>query len=169
MSDDNVVTFRGNEKEADTKEYVMVCPQCDNRTFDLYAGGKITCAFCNVEVVAADADTHRAWTDTIGKPREGDDIHSGRGTEVTDTRMTDVALARRFTLKHFNNWDKADTMVMAIGYNNEGRGQHWFDINSEEQRAWVLEKFDALRKHIESVEIDMPTRQQITPEAEGAK
>lgn len=169
MSDDNIVTFPGNEPEDDT-EYVLVCMKCTNRTFNLYAGGKVTCAGCDVETIlhGADEDDIERWRAVVGEPSDKSRVKAQDSNEVVSKQFNSIPLARAQTMKRIHEWDKDDTLVMLIAYCSTGEGRHWFDIVTEEQRAWVMEKFAALAESIKTMDISMPSSERIFPKREDA-
>lgn len=159
---DNVVTFEGKPPE---EEYILICNHCENTTFKLYAGGKIECAYCEVNVVSAEPEDTRKWREVRGEKKEGDEVQPDRNSELrtTQTHMESPTYALRFVMRRVDSWADDGNMAMLISYNREGMGQHWFDIATEEQREWVMEKFDALKDTLKSMELGQALEQKIRP------
>lgn len=164
MSDDNIVTFDGNRGKGnqpqpeEQEEFILICTLCDNKTFNLYAGGKIKCGFCDVEVVSADPRDHEAWRRVVGEvdPDTKEDIKDeGYDVKTTTQRhqMSTPGFARRKTMKLLADWEKDNKLVMLVGYNAAGEGRHWFNITNEPQREWVIEKFNMLFDTLKKMDI----------------
>lgn len=176
MSDDkdNVVTFKGNQANDDDtyacghskhEQYVLVCTECDNRTFNLFAGGKITCAFCDTEIKIAEDDDIRKWREVVARPSPKDDIAPSNHADkvMSQNHMSDPSYASRFVASVINKWVDKQELVMLVGYKDTGEGRHWFDIRTEEQREWVLEKLTQLHDGLKEMDISMPLHQTIIP------
>lgn len=164
---DNVVTFEATSKEGKKapEEFILVCSRCENTTFKLYAGGKVECAYCEGDVSTADPEDHRKWRETMGEKKEGDEVQADRNSELTTTQKhrESPTYALRFVMKRVDGWADAGNMAMMISYNLQGEGQHWFDIATEEQREWVMEKFDALKETLKTMELGQALEQKIRP------
>ena len=176
MSDDNIVTFEGKKPEPakDEEEYIIVCTRCDNRTFNLYAGGRITCGFCDTDVVSADDADTRAWARVVGDvdPARKDEIpDADLATRTTTQRhhMSAPSFARKQTIKLLSEWERGDKLVMLVGYNAAGEGRHWFNIVNEPQREWVLEKFEMLHHTLTTMDITAAVSETINPRSESRK
>ena len=122
MSDDNIVTFGGNNSKAgasgeggnnskatpkeDETQFVAVCLECRCRTFNCFADG---------------------------------------------------------TIKSLSDWSTSGHLCFVGGYNLSGEGRYWLDINTEEQRQWVLEKLAEMIHFVSDADIETTNELQIIP------
>lgn len=167
MSDDNVVTFRGNQKEEqDRTKYLFICGNCSCRTFNLMAGGGIECSFCDTEVLTGEAyaDDERMWRKRIpDAPSKEVRDRIEQEDNVQQSDLPDDSIARRRVTKHINEWGDDNDLVLVGGYNSHGEGRWWMNIRTPEQRDWALEKIDEIVKWVQRANLETTNTLQITP------
>lgn len=167
MSDDNIVTFGGNNSKATPKEdetqFVAVCLECRCRTFNCFADGTIKCSFCDTPLHVGNHNDEQ-WRRVIpGLPADTSNIEDESSRTVTKNDMPDASMARRRTIKSLSDWSTSGHLCFVGGYNLSGEGRYWLDINTEEQRQWVLEKLAEMIHFVSDADIETTNELQIIP------
>ncbi len=161
---------KAEQREAEAakpkEEYVFICGDCHCRTFNLYAGGDIRCSFCETPVQVGEA--HHSddvqWRRTIPVlPEDTTKIGDEDDTVVSNNELPDASIARRRTIKTINDWDKDKQLVLVGGYNARGAGYWWFDITTEEQREWVIDKLKGILEYVEQGSIETSHTYELKP------
>lgn len=158
-SQGNVVPLKPKviaEVERVTEKCVFICGACECRTFNLFDDGTIACAYCEEELRPYEGGgaTQGQWRTCLPPvPQDRSQLETEAGT-VNVNHLGDTSLARRHVVKKLNDWNKDDQLAMIVGYAKNAASHGWFGIESEEQRGWMLEKIDSLRKHIADMIIE---------------
>lgn len=150
MSEDNVVTFRGNqpveEAPVEKEELLFTCGQCDCRSWKLLSTGNIECANCGSYFNVHDTceehtdDGIRGWRKVIATaPEETKDLPD-EGDTVNVRCMPDETLASRAVFRDLERWLREGKLVFVGGYHEDGRGRWWLGAHNAEQRDWIVRK-----------------------------
>jgi uncharacterized Zn finger protein (UPF0148 family) len=120
---------------------ILLCNECKCPTFNLVANGTMECAYCNAVV---HPETSTKWAERVPAPTQ--DI--GEPEKVSNNVMGNATYARKRVMRELNKWADTATMVLVIGYSVDGYGHSWLDIDTEEQREWILKKIDDLKEYV---------------------
>jgi hypothetical protein len=158
MSDDNIVTFKGNQPapSQEDEKYVFICGHCDNQTFNLFSDGTIGCAFCEHVMCAScsDPEQHPNWVKAAGKlPDDRSTIPEPDPVKVSTHHFQDTSFAFKRVWRTLKGWMEKGEIMMLNAYNKDGAGESWFGIQDEDDRQLMLGRLDAITKHVEKCEI----------------
>lgn len=165
----NVITPNFGKKPPEDERYIFVCGECQCRTFNLFDDGTIMCAYCDTEVRVDPSDpADKLWRRCLPRlPDDRSNIESEAGT-VNVNHLGDTSLARRRVVSMLEKWSNDGELALIAGYNANGASHGWFGIETEEQRAWALEKLGYIIDHITSMSVEKDMENVIRGKPDGS-
>lgn len=152
---------KGNVTEfphPDRNKLMLLC-DCGCETFNLIANGNMECAYCD-KVVDEKSDR---WIERMPVPTHASPVEDSDDF-VRNSYLRTSTFARKKIAKNISHWSDTNQVAMMLGYNNDGRGHLWVDIETEEQREWVMRKLMSLHEYVSTKALlNGPSEVQYTP------
>jgi hypothetical protein len=139
---DNIIQFPKPD------EIVFVCG-CGCMSFFVNANDTLEC--CNCHDIKNSSPPDGEWRKWL--PDIPDNVTEDTGGKMVVRAIGSAEIARRQTLKHIQDWSTSGNLGMVSAYATDGTGKHWFDIETDEQRQWVLRKLQKTIDHIKAMVI----------------
>lgn len=160
---DNITLFPGTKSNDTPLDKIMlICGNCRCETFHLLANGTMACAYCDTPV---SADSENAWRERM--PEFDEAGMENVDPPVHNKFLGSAEFARKRVMRDLNHWSDTGTTALVIGYNVDGMGQSWVDIDTEQQREWVMEKIGQLLAYVGEMDISSTRTVVYVPEEEN--
>lgn len=157
---DKVVPFRKPELEPEDR-LVMVCMNCNCMTHYVHDDHTIECANCGDRM-----GEMSEWR--LPLPPEPEVIKNTAGcVKVTNVGSPEAACAA--VLGDIRQWHHDKTLEVLIAYHKDGTGRSWLNLQTEQDREYVLLKLNDLISQVTKAAIDQCTCEpEVTPEGNKA-
>jgi hypothetical protein len=142
MTDDNITPF----PKLETDKIIYVC-SCRCQSFRVLSSGKIEC--CNCETIQNESVGE--WVKQL--PKIPDEITATDAGTVKATALGSAEFAKLSVLREIDRWSKSNDLVFICAYHDNGTGKHWFNINSEHEKEWIIRKLENLLELTRSTKV----------------
>lgn len=136
---DNVIPF----KPADP--LIFVCG-CGCQSFRIQSNDTFEC--CNCHDVKASGEWVKHLPDVPNEPPERDS-----GGTLAVTAIGNKEFAMRRVIRQIEDWAKSEELAALSAFTKDGSGKHWFDVETEEQKQWILRRINDIHTQLEELAI----------------
>ncbi len=136
---------------------VYVCSNCSCRSYNLFADGSIACSYC--ELILSPGDVGSEYGDWLkctdgAAVKDKDDFDP---KPFDQHHFADCSLARRQITKKIMGWADSEQLEFITAFNTDGSATSWHNIETEEQRQWILDRMMEAMDYVEGLIIDGKT------------
>lgn len=129
-------------------QLIYVC-DCGCQSFRLYPSAAVECANCGLSHTVPDAVGE--WLKQL--PDLPETITRTDAGTITVKALRTPDFARAQVLRDLNDWAKSGELELIVGYRTDGNGKNWSNVQTQDQKEWVLRKLRQLTAHIEQSKV----------------
>lgn len=92
-------------------------------------------------------------TDNVIPFKPSDPPERDSGGTLAVTAIGNKTFAMRRVIRQVEDWAKSEELAALSAFTKDGSGKHWFDVETEEQKQWILRRIDDMRAQLEGLAI----------------